>query len=361
MQGVIDQFARTVRAAAGAGRALRLRGGGGKDFYGQSLEGEVLDTRDYVGIVEYDPTELVVTARCGTPLPQLEAALAAKQQMLACECPHFGPYATLGGAVAAGLSGPGRQAAGSVRDFVLGAKLMDGRGEVLNFGGRVMKNVAGYDVSRVLAGSLGTLGLILEVSLKTLPLPVATTTLSFELPEDRLIHTLNQWGGKPLPVSASAWDDGVLCLRLSGAAAAVRTACDTLGGERIDEDKAAPYWQGVREQTDVFFGHGDAPLWPLWRVSLPSATPPLKLPGEQLIEWGGALRWLKTGADAATIRAAAAKAGGHATLFRGSDDLKAMAGVFQPLPAALMKIHRGLKAQLDPAGIFNRGRMYPEF
>jgi len=385
MQGVIDQFAQTVRAAADAGRALRLRGGGSKDFYGQSLEGEVLDTRAYAGIVEYDPTELVVTARCGTPLAELEAALAAKQQMLACECPHFGPVpsppaplpmsgegslvtaaptrgmATLGGAVAAGLSGPGRQAAGSVRDFILGAKLMDGRGDVLNFGGRVMKNVAGYDVSRVLAGSLGTLGLILEVSLKTLPLPVATATLSFELPEDRAIHTLNQWGGKPLPVSASAWGGGALCLRLSGAAAAVRAACDTLGGERVDEGKAAAYWQGVREQTDAFFGSSDAPLWPLWRLSLPSTTPPLQLPGEQLIEWGGALRWLKTGADATTIRAAAAKAGGHATLFRGSDERKAAAGVFQPLPAAMMKIHRGLKAQFDPAGVFNRGRMYSEF
>ncbi len=358
MQGVIDQFAQTVRAAAGAKRPLRLRGGGSKDFYGQSLEGEVLDTRAYAGIVEYDPTELVVTARCGTPLAELEAALAAKQQMLACECPHFGAGTTLGGAVAAGLSGPGRQAAGSVRDFVLGVKLMDGRGEILNFGGRVMKNVAGYDVSRVLAGSLGTLGLILEVSLKTLPLPVATATLSFELPEDRAIHTLNQWGGKPLPVSASAWSDGALYLRLSGAQAAVRAACDTLGGERLDEVKAAACWRGVREQTDAFFSHSDAPLW---RLSLPSTTPPLQLPGEQLIEWGGALRWLKTGADAATIRTAAAKAGGHATLFRASDELKAAAGVFQPLPEAMLKIHRGLKAQFDPAGIFNRGRMYADF
>ena len=358
MPALIAQFARAVRDAAGAGRALRLRGGGSKDFYGQSLVGEVLDTRAYAGIVEYDPTELVVTARCGTPLVELEAALAAKRQMLACECPHFGLQASVGGAVAAGLSGPGRQAAGSVRDFVLGAKLLDGRADVLDFGGRVMKNVAGYDVSRLLAGSLGTLGLILEVSLKTLPMPVATATLLFELPEDKAVHTLNQWGGKPLPVSASAWSDGQLRVRLSGAAAAVRAARETLGGERVEDEQACAFWLGLREQTDVFFTAGDAPLW---RLSLPPTAPSSGLAGDVLIEWGGALRWLRSGADAASVRAAAAKAGGHATLFRGSAELKAGAGVFQALPDAMMRIHRKLKAQFDPAGIFNRGRMYSEF
>ena len=358
MDASLRRFADEIRAAVAVKRALRLRGGGSKDFYGQTLAGEVLDTRAYAGMVEYDPTELVVTARCGTPLAELEAALAVKQQMLACECPHFGPGATLGGAVAAGLSGPRRQAAGSVRDFVLGAKLMDGRGEVLNFGGRVMKNVAGYDVSRLLAGSLGTLGLILEVSLKTLPLPVATATLSFELPEDRVIRTLNQWGGKPWPVSASAWSGGELRVRLSGAAAAVRAAGEALGGERLESSQATAFWQGLRDQTDVFFTQGDAPLW---RLSLPSTTPPLDLPGEQLIEWGGALRWLRTRAEAVVIRTIAASAGGHATLFRADDEIKAAAGVFQPLPPAMMRIHCGLKAQFDPAGIFNSGRMYPEF
>jgi glycolate oxidase FAD binding subunit len=235
---------------------------------------------------------------------------------------------------------------------------MDGRGEVLEFGGRVMKNVAGYDVSRLLAGSLGTLGVILEVSLKTLPVPVATATLAFELPEDRAIHVLNQWGGKPLPISASAWTGGELRVRLCGAAAAVRAACASLGGERVDDAGAAAYWRGVREQSDAFFTPGNAPLW---RLSLPSTTAPLHLAGEQLIEWGGGLRWLRSAADAALIRAAAAAAGGHATLFRADDERKAAAGVFQPLPAALLQIHRKLKAQFDPAGIFNRGRMYLEF
>jgi len=355
---LIAGLAQAVRNAAAAKRALRLRGGGSKDFYGQSLDGDVLDTRGYAGIVEYDPTELVVTARCGTPLAELETALAEKKQMLACECPHFGAGSTLGGAVATGLSGPRRQAAGSVRDFVLGAKLMDGRGDVLNFGGRVMKNVAGYDVSRLLAGSLGTLGIILEVSLKTLPLPVASATISFELPEERAIQTLNQWGGKPLPVSASAWTDGQLRVRLCGAAAAVRAACETLGGERLADNAAAAYWRGVRDQTDAFFAQGDAPFALLWRLSLPSSTAPLNLSGESLIEWGGALRWLKSGADAVHIRAVVAKAGGHATLFRADDQARVAAGVFQPLPAAMLRIHRNLKAQFDPARIFNPGRMY---
>jgi glycolate oxidase FAD binding subunit len=357
----LSRFADAVRDAAQAQRPLRLRGGGSKDFYGQLVQGDIVDTRSYAGIVEYDPTELVVTARCGTPLADIETALAQKQQMLACECPHFGAGSTLGGAVAAGLSGPRRQAAGSVRDFVLGAKLMDGRGEVLNFGGRVMKNVAGYDVSRLLAGSLGTLGIILEVSLKTLPLPVASATLSFELPEDRAIRALNQWGGKPLPVSASAWTGGELRVRLCGAAAAVRAACESMGGERIADDAALAYWRAVRDQSDMFFTEGDAPFASLWRLSLPSIVAPLQLSGELLIEWGGGLRWLKSGADAALIRDAAARAGGHATLFRAADEVKAAAGVFQPLPATMLRIHRGLKAQFDPAGIFNRGRMYAEF
>ncbi len=358
MHPAIEQFAGAVRDAAASQRPLRLCGGGSKDFYGQVNAGELLDTRAHAGIVEYDPTELVVTARCGTPLADLEAALAERQQMLACECPQFGAAATIGGAVAAGLSGPGRQSAGSVRDFVLGAKLMDGRGEVLAFGGRVMKNVAGYDVSRLLAGSLGTLGLILEVSLKTLPMPVASATLSFELPEERALHTLNQWGGKPLPVSASAWSDGELRVRLSGAAAAVSAACESLGGERVADTDAAVFWRGLRDQTAAFFGGEDSPLW---RLSVPSTAAPLGLAGGQLIEWGGALRWWRSGADAAVIRAAAAKAGGHATLFRGNEALKAAAGVFHPLPPAMMQIHQRLKSQFDPAGIFNRGRMYPEF
>jgi len=353
MQQFVERYADQIRTAAAEKKPLRLRGGGSKDFYGQTLEGEVLDTRAYAGIVAYEPTELVVTVRCGTPLAGLEAALLAEGQQLAFEPPHFGPGATVGGMLAAGLSGPRRQAAGAVRDFVLGVRMLDGRGDDLRFGGQVMKNVAGYDVSRALAGSLGTLGMILEVSLKVPPLPFAEATLRLEVPEDKAIALLNHWGGKPLPISASAWTAGELHLRLSGAASAVKAARDAIGGEMLDPAQARPFWLCMREQTDVFF-HTDKPLW---RLSVPSVTPPLALPGKLLIEWGGAQRWLASNADARTVREAAAAAGGHATLFRAADK---SAGVFAPLAPPLLNIHRRLKRSFDPAGIFNPGRMYPE-
>lgn len=348
-----QEFAERIREAAARRAPLRLRGGGSKDFYGNEPRGQILDTRAHAGIVEYEPTELVVTARGGTPLAELEGALAAGGQMLPFEPPHFGPGATLGGCVAAGLSGPRRAAAGAVRDFVLGARLLDGRGRELGFGGRVMKNVAGYDVSRLLAGSLGTLGVILEVSLKVLPRPPSEATLRLELPQAKAIEQLNRWAGAPLPISASAWRDGELHLRLSGAQPAVRAAAAKLGGDALAQDAAARFWAGVREQTDAWF-EGEAPLW---RLSLPSSAPPLELPGEPLIEWGGALRWLRTQAAAALVRGAAARAGGHATLFRGGDKA---AGVFAPLAPALARLHRELKSAFDPVGIFNPGRLYPE-
>jgi len=354
----VQSFADRVRAAADAGARLRLRGGGTKDFYGGALEGEVLDTRAYAGIVRYDPTELVVTARAGTPLAALEAALAEKQQMLPFEPPHFAradAAATVGGCVAAGLSGPRRVAAGALRDFVLGASLLDGRGRTLRFGGEVMKNVAGYDVARLLAGSLGTLGVILEVSLKVLPRPVEEQTRRFELSQAEAITRLNAWAGQPHPISAAAWHAGVLQLRLSGAAAALRAAGPRLGGEPVAADAAAEFWDSVREQSHPFFG-GEAPLW---RLALPPNTAPLALAGEPLIEWGGALRWLRSDAAPGVLREAAARAGGHATLFRARDRDKA-AGAFAPLGALQMRLHRGLKAAFDPQGIFNRGRMYPE-
>ncbi|MCK9379837.1 MAG: glycolate oxidase subunit GlcE [Sulfuritalea sp.] len=333
-------------------KPLRLRGGGSKDFYGGPLQGEMLDTRGYSGIVGYEPTELVITARAGTPLAELESALATRRQVLACEPPHFGA-ATVGGVVAAGLSGPRRATAGSLRDYVLGVKLMDGEGRELNFGGQVMKNVAGFDVSRLIAGSLGTLGLILEVSLKVFPLPVAEATLRFELPQDRALDAMNRWAGQPVPLAATCWQDDVLTLRLCGAQAAITAACENLGGERIAEPDATSFWAALREQTTAFFA-GDAPLW---RLSLPSVTPPLDLPGSQLIEWGGAQRWLRGAGDVASLRETAAKAGGHATLFRGGDK---NGGVFSPLPPALMEVHRRLKQSFDPYGVFNPGRLYPE-
>jgi glycolate oxidase FAD binding subunit len=348
----IEQFREQVRSAAHGKRALRIRGGGTKDWYGQRIEGEILDTRSHSGIVEYEPTELVITARCGTPLSEIEAALAARNQMLAFEPPHFGEGATFGGMVAAGLSGPRRANSGALRDFVLGAKLMDGQGEVLSFGGQVMKNVAGYDVSRLLAGSMGTLGLLLEVSLKVLPRAFAETSLRFEIGEIDALRKLNEWGGLPLPISASCWIDGVLMLRLSGAQAAVDAAVRSLGGEQVFDGE--PFWEGLREQRHPFFAGEGA----LWRLSVPSTTSAIILKGRQLIEWGGAQRWLRAEADQATaqaIRRTVAAAGGHATLFRGGDK---GVGVFHPMAPALAKINERMKAAFDPSHIFNPGRMY---
>lgn len=353
MEQVLQAFRDRVAAATASGTPLRIRGNGTKDWYGQQLEGEVLDTTPYSGIVAYDPTELVITARAGTTLREIGKALSEKNQMLAFEPPRFDGLATLGGIVASGLAGPRRQAVGSVRDFVLGAVMMDGKGEVLHFGGQVMKNVAGYDVSRLLAGSLGTLGLILEVSVKVLPRPVAQTTLQFEMSESDALKQMNLWGGQPLPVSASCWHQGVLTVRLSGARAAVDAAVQKMGGTTLAG--ADSFWDSLREQSHPFFT--DSPHG-LWRVSLPTVAESLQLPGEQLIEWGGAQRWLKTTPEAGVIRAAAEKAGGHATLFKGGDK---SVGVFHPLQPAVARIHRNLKNTFDPAGIFNRGRMYPDF
>jgi len=346
---LIESFAKTIRHAAAERRALRLRGGGTKDFYGQALCGEVLDTRGYAGIVEYEPTELVVTARCGTRLSELEAMLEKNRQCLPFEPPHFGDGATVGGCVASGLSGPRRAAAGALRDFVLGVKLIDGRGAALNFGGRVMKNVAGYDVSRLVAGSLGTLGLIAEVSLKLAPMPQSETTLRLEAREPRALELMNRWAGQPLPVSASAWHDGALTVRLSGSEAGVRSAAAKIGGETIGAD----YWKAIREHEDPFFAGEE----PLWRLSVPSTAPPFELPGRSLIEWGGALRWLRSSASPQAIREAARHAGGHATLFRAADK---GAGCFSPLDPVLERLHRELKAAFDPASVLNAGRMYPE-
>jgi glycolate oxidase FAD binding subunit len=343
-----------VRAARAARSALCVRAGGTKDFYGGEPRGIPLDPRPYRGIASYEPSELVVTARCGTPLAELEAELAAHGQMLAFEPPHFGAGATVGGCVAAGLSGPRRATAGAVRDFVLGAVLLDGSAQVLRFGGTVMKNVAGYDVTRLLAGSLGTLGLILETSIKVLPRPAEELTLQLEMDESRALAQMNAWGGQPLPISATAWHDGRLAVRVSGSGAAVRTARERIGGEAVEAAAAALLWQNVREQTAPFF-QGPAPLW---RLSVPSAAPPLALAGNQLIEWGGALRWLRTTEPAARLRERVAALGGHATRFRrGEADLNTAADAFTPLAPALAEIHRRLKAQFDPDSIFNPGRL----
>ncbi|MBP5998304.1 MAG: glycolate oxidase subunit GlcE [Azonexus sp.] len=347
----LDQIAAAIRTAHDSHTPLRIRGAGSKDFYGGMLAGEVLDVAAYNGIVAYEPTELYITARCGTPLAEIEAALADKGQMLAFEPPRFAG-ATVGGCVAAGLSGPRRQQAGAVRDFVLGVQLVDGTGQVLDFGGQVMKNVAGYDVSRLVAGSLGTLGVLAEVTLKVLPKPVAEQTLVFDIGESDAITRLNQWGGQPLPISASFWHQGQLWLRLSGARAAVEAARGKLGGTlAVDAEK---HWISVREQTHPAFSEKL-----LWRLALPSTAPAPGLDGLCAIEWGGALRWYAGEQDA--VRGAAARAGGHAVLYRAPESLRCREGTFAALSPALLALHRRLKKSFDPRGILNPGRLYAEF
>lgn len=349
---VLDGWTERVREAHAARAPLALRGGGTKLFYGAAVEGAPFDTRAYAGIVDYEPTELVVTARAGTPLADVERVLAERGQMLAFEPPHYAPGATLGGTVAAGLSGPRRAYAGAVRDHVLGVRLIDGRGQLLVFGGRVMKNVAGFDVSRLVTGALGTLGIVAEASLKCLPRPRAEATRVFEASADDAIQRMNAWGGAPLPLSATCWAGGRLYVRLSGAAPAVDAAVAKLGGEAVP-DADAP-WAGVRDHTHAHFAparRGAA----LWRLSVRATALYADLGAPPLIEWGGALRWLVApAADAAKVRAWAQAHGGHATRFdaaaRGDE-------VFQPMAPALAGLHARIKAAFDPHGILNPGRM----
>ncbi len=378
--------AERVRSAAASNSTLRIRGGGSKDFYGEVLRRDLLDTTPLNGVVSYEPSELVITALAGTPLAELEALLAAQGQCLPFEPPHFSPHstssrlrdgtlysgtavgsaATVGGMVAAGLSGPARASVGAVRDYVLGVKLLNGKGEHLTFGGQVMKNVAGYDVSRLMVGAMGTLGLLTEVSLKVLPIAPLEATLKFAMTQAEALNQLNAWGGQPLPLNASCWLEengtGTLYLRLRGALAAVEAACSKLGGERMPNAQAMPDWQRARDQQLPWFkARTDAQ--DLWRLSVPQTAPVLDLPNSPLIEWHGGQRWVF--ADAAQgqqLRAIAHKAGGHATLF-----IAACAGKmgdiarFDTLKPPLDRIHRELKREFDPSGVFNPQRMHADW
>lgn len=351
---MLDQFADTIRAAAARGASLRIRGGGGKDFYGVRLEGDVLDTTGHTGVVNYDPSELVITVRAGTPVAEVEAVLAGRGQMLAFEPPRLNAAGTIGGAIASGWSGPRRVAAGSARDFVLGVRLLDARARPLSFGGQVMKNVAGYDLSRFLAGSFGTLALITEVSLKVLPRPVAEATLRFELDEAAALDTVNRWAGQPLPLSASCHMDAALWVRLSGACAAVDAALARLGGERVDDAEAARFWASLRDQTHPFFATAST----LWRLSIRGTAAPLGL-GAQLTEWHGGLRWIAAPLEAQVAHAAARGSGGHATLYRA--DVALRSGGIQHLGSAVLALHQRLKQALDPQGLFGAHRLHPDF
>ena len=338
-----------VRAAAGDAASLAITGGGTKDFLGRLTQAEPLDVSGHRGIVTYEPTELVLSARGGTPLAEVKMALEEQRQMLAFEPPAFGEAATIGGTIAAGLSGPARPYAGAARDFVLGTRVLNGKGEALRFGGEVMKNVAGYDVSRLMTGACGTLGVLLEVSLKVLPRPAVLRTLAFDASAAQAIDRCNAWAAKPLPITGACHDGERLLVRLAGTEGGVAAAAGALGGETIDGDA---FWTALREQTLPFFTRAGAPLW---RVSVPPGAAPAHCGGDTLIDWGGALRWMRTDAPAAEVRAVATHAGGHATLFRGGDRTGA---VFHPLAPAVRKLHQRIKAAFDPAGIFNSGRMY---
>jgi glycolate oxidase FAD binding subunit len=362
----VETLTDQLRSASDAGTAVRFRGSGSKDFYGEALIGDVLDTRSYSGIISYEPTELVVTAKAGTPLTLIEDELAAQNQMLAFEPPRFSDQCTIGGVVATGLSGPRRASVGAARDFILGASVISHQGVEMHFGGQVMKNVAGYDVSRLLGGSLGILGLITQVSLKVLPIATGDATVQVACDQDQALQWLNSWAGQPLPIACSVWlqeanHQGVLYVRLCGAPAAVKAAkiklANDSGASSFDDTQAFRFWAALRDQKTDFFA-----LPAVIRLSLPPMAPATELPqGAQLhIEWGGALRWLaflNVGEALAYLpkaQASAAQLGGSASLYRQHNGQSQ----FAPLNDATLALHHRLKAEFDPKGIFNPQRLH---
>ncbi|MGH6635172.1 MAG: glycolate oxidase subunit GlcE [Gammaproteobacteria bacterium] len=351
MTSDIAEIGSRLQQAIAERRPLEILGGGSKRFLGREPCGSVLEVAGYRGIVDYQPSELMVTARAGTPLQDIESLLAEQGQMLAFEPPHFGATATLGGTIACGFSGPRRPYVGAARDFVLGVVCLSGKGEKLRFGGQVMKNVAGFDISRLMAGAMGTLGVLLEISLKVLPKPETEATVARRLSMTEALDLMNRLAGRPLPISAASFEGENMLLRLSGVSSAVAAAEKTIGGDRVPEGK--DHWHKLREHELPFFYPRDKPLW---RLSLPPATPPLALAGEWFFDWGGAQRWLKTDADPTLVRQAALAAGGHATLFRGGDR---HGEIFTSLSAPMRELHQRLKQAFDPQGILNPGRLYP--
>jgi len=343
-----EQLLDQVRQALVDDRPLCIQGSASKAFLGRPSDGERLDTRAHCGIVSYDPTELVITARAGTSLQTLRAAVEQAGQMLPFEPPAYGEQATLGGTIAAGLSGPRRPWAGSARDYVLGTRVITGLGKHLRFGGEVMKNVAGYDLSRLLTGSFGALGVLTEVSLKVLPKPRACFSIKLSCDAERALLKLAEWGQQPMPISAACHSADFLYLRLESGEGSVAAAHERIGGEPID----SAFWDDLNEHRLPFFAQPE----PLWRLSLPNNTGILDLPGEQLIDWGGAQRWLKSSASAASIRQVVEAVGGHVTCYTAGITSEP----FQPLPDLLLRYHRQLKTQLDPQGIFNPGRLYAQ-
>jgi len=331
--------------------SLKVRGGNSKHFYGQKVEATSLDVSKHKGIISYEPTELVVTVRAGTRLCELEAILNESNQILPFEPPHFADSATIGGTIACNLSGPARAYNGAARDFVLGSRIINGKAEDLKFGGQVMKNVAGYDASRLMCGAMGTLGVILDVSLKVLPKPETEITLSHQCDINQAMFNMHQWVKQSLPVSATCYDGAQLFIRLSGNDSSVNSARKIIGGESLENSPL--FWQQIKEQSHQFFKTDK----PLWRLSLSSNTPPLDIAGDTFYEWGSALRWLKTTSSAEDIREKLNAVGGHAMLFR-NNSLGTPA--FHPLSNGLLNIHKKLKNAFDPENILNPGAMYKD-
>jgi len=373
----INLFREQILAAAKSKTPLSIEGGGTKSWYGNANSYTKLDTRSYSGILEYQPEELVITACTGTPLKEIEAALAEKNQVLAFEPPHFGENATFGGAIAAGLAGPGRISVGNLRDFVLGSRIMDGQGQDLSFGGKVMKNVAGYDVSRLLPGSMGTLSLLLEASVKVLPRAAASTSLRCNITQAQALQLLNEWAGQPLPLSASCWignskgGDGELTIRLAGAAAAVKAAIPLMGAAvnatELDPQVTTEFWAHLREQQLPVFANlkNDETLY---RLALPAICGPLAFENassEIALEWHGQQRWIKAASDDATfeaIKKIASANGGHATRFKQGANVDSNKQRFtllreQAHSTALEAVQARLRAAFDPAGIFATSRL----
>lgn len=346
----VDDIQEQVRQAADNGTPVQVQGNNSKSFYGHAVDGDPVSTRAHSGIIDYTPAELVISVRAGTPLQEVERVLAAEGQCLPFEPPAFGPSATIGGTIAAGLSGPARPWRGAARDYVLGVHCINGLGQYLRFGGRVMKNVAGYDLSRLLTGSFGTLAVILDLHIKVLPRAETEITLSRDCSAAEAIRLCADWSRTPVPLSAACHDGQRLRYRLSGSTPSVQAAQATLGG---DHEADSEFWAGLREQTLLFFA-GDAPLW---RLAVAPATPPLALAGNSLTDWGGAQRWLRTDESVDTVRTAVAGHGGHATLFRNAPP---SAAIFTPLQPGLAALHTRLRQAFDPHGILNPGRMYPQ-
>ena len=346
-----EEIASQVQDAFHSKTALQIQAGNTKAFYGRNIHGELLSLANHTGIIEYEPTELYMTARCGTPLREIEQTIDEQNQILPCEPPHFGSTATIGGMIAAGLAGPRRVFSGNVRDCMLGVEILNGEGQTLRFGGKVMKNVAGYDVSRLMCGALGTLGVLMSVTIRLLPKPTSEQTIALTMNSSSAIQKMNQWANSAMPITATFYDGNQLFIRISGSTSTIDVCRREIGGEIQNNNKN--FWNTVKEQTHKFFNTKNS----LWRISLPPSTKAFKINGNCAVEWNGALRWYDTTEDEKTIRTEAEQADGHACLFKGNTTEQ----VFHPLPDASMHLHKQLKHVLDPANILNPGKMFAEF